>query len=42
MKSVQVLRSSNKLSNATAEKHFEKLKEDKDVEVRELVKKLRG
>jgi hypothetical protein len=42
IKSVQVLRSNNKLSNAAAEKQFEKLKEDKDLEVREVVKKLRG
>jgi hypothetical protein len=42
IKSVQVLRSCNKLSTAVAEKQFEKLKEDKDLEVREAVKKLRG
>ena len=42
IRSVQVLRSNNKLSNTVAEKQFEKLKEDKDSEVRDLVKKLRG
>jgi hypothetical protein len=34
MKSVQVLKSNNKFSTALAEKHFEKMKEDKDSEVR--------
>jgi hypothetical protein len=42
IKSVQVLRSSNKLSSIVAEKQVEKLKEDRDIEVREVVKKLRG
>ena len=41
VKSAQVLRSNNKLSTANAEKLFDKLKEDKDIEVRELIKKLR-
>ena len=41
IKSIQVLKSNNRLSTPIAEKQFAKLKEEKDVEIREVIKKLR-
>jgi hypothetical protein len=37
-----VVKNNNKLANSTIEKQLDKLKEDKDAEVRDLAKKLRA
>ena len=42
VKSMKVLKANNKLLNSTMEKYIEKMKDDKDHEVRDLAKKLRA
>ena len=42
VKSMQVLKANTKLFNPTLEKYVEKMKDDKDHEVRDLAKKLRA
>ena len=42
LKSIQVLKANAKLSNPLIERNLEKLKEDRDPEVREFAKKLRA
>lgn len=42
LKTVQVLKAAGKLNGALVEKQLEKLKDDKDSDVREMVKKLRA
>jgi predicted nucleic acid-binding protein len=42
LKTVQILKTSSKLNGAAVEKQLEKLKDDKDNDVREMLKKLRG
>ena len=42
LKTIQVLKSNSKLICSTVDKHLDKMKEDKDTEVREFAKKLRA
>lgn len=42
LKSIEVLGAVSKLKNSVIEKQIEKLKEDKDSEIREMAKKLRA
>lgn len=42
LKSMQVVKGNSKLINSTIEKQVDKLKEDKDVEIKDLAKKIRG